>query len=185
MFESWAGNIWTTARIGLFPTLSHKFPVLSMHLGAEIPWTQGLAFPLTLYGMTPLADAYQPSENLRCNEHKRDGRTTLGAPQSLIPPPNHSSHHMSSWITNWRRHSPTRRANRTRQPCTNRGTLVSLPEPVSFDHHWYQLPSDILGCAGWAWKLAGWRETPRQGTKEWFSHSSLWVNIYPAALGLK
>lgn len=77
----------------------------------------------------------------------------------------------------------TRRANKHVGPAQTEA-LLSLSESAFFDHHGYQLPSDIVGCAGWAWTLAGWRKTPRQGRKEWFSCSSLWVNIYPAALGL-
>lgn len=75
-------------------------------------------------------------------------------------------------------------SKQTRQPYTNRGTLVSPSESASLEYNQCQLPSDILGCAGWAWTPAGWRETPWQGRKEWFSISSLWVNIYPGALGL-
>lgn len=39
-------------------------------------------------------------------------QTALGSPQSLIPPPTSFSYHMTSWITNWRRYSPTQRANK-------------------------------------------------------------------------
>lgn len=112
MVESNYDNSWTTETVGLFPTPSHKFTVASMHLGEEILWTHALALPLTVYGTTPLSAVYQQSENLGCDGCDKDGGTALGAPQSLVPPPTHPSHHVSSWITNWRRRSPTWRANK-------------------------------------------------------------------------
>ena len=75
---------------------------------------------------------YQQPENLGCDAHDKDGGTALGASQSLIPPPTRPSHRLVSWITNWRRRSPTRRANKHVSPAQTEA-LLSLhlsPRPL-------------------------------------------------------
>lgn len=75
-----------------------------------------------MYHTTPLSAVYQQPENLGCDARDKDGRTSLGASQSLIPPPTHRA---SSQITNWRRCLPTWRANKHVSP-TQTEVLFSL-----------------------------------------------------------
>lgn len=60
-------------------------------------------------------------------------------------------------------------SKQTRQPYTNRSTLVPcIP--------WCQLPSDISGCAGWAWLHTGWkRHLGRTGSSDSAAAVSIFI----------